>query len=124
LVLDGRVDGIPPMRVRRAQPPVIGEVWLAMGYGGTNRVHVHASGRVTSVGDTAALIYAQAEHGDSGGPAGDMRTGELVGVVSRGNASVTSLTRVDVFADVLERAETAARTSDPSEELFTSCGPV
>jgi secreted trypsin-like serine protease len=124
LVLDGRVDGIPPMRVRRARPPVIGEVWLAMGYGPSDRVHVHASGTVTSVSDTASRINAQAEHGDSGGPAVDLRTGELVGVVSRGNALGTSLTRVDVFADVLDRAETAARTRDPSEELFTSCGPV
>jgi V8-like Glu-specific endopeptidase len=124
LVLEARVDGIRPMRVRRAQPPVIGEVWSAMGYGSANRVHVHAAGTVTSVTETASLIYAEAEHGDSGGPGVDMRTGELVGVVSRGNASVTSLTRVDVFADVLERAEAAARTSDPSEELFTSCDPA
>jgi hypothetical protein len=123
LVLDGRVDGIPPMRVRRASPPRIGETWLAMGYGGMQRVHVHASGPVMSVGDAATLLDAAAQHGDSGGPAVDAASGELVGVVSRGNSWRTSLTRVDVFADVLDRAELAARTGDKSEELSVACAP-
>jgi hypothetical protein len=123
LVLDARIEGIPPLRVQRDRPPEMGAVWTAIGYGSSKRAHVHAAGTVAAVTPTASLLYAWAERGDSGGPALDMMSGDLVGIVSRGNGWATSLTRVDVFGDVLERARTAARTRDPSEELSAQCAP-
>jgi secreted trypsin-like serine protease len=50
--------------------------------------------------------------GDSGGPAIDMRTGEIVGVVSRGGSCWTPgnhvYTRVDAYQNLAKAAFTAA----------------
>jgi hypothetical protein len=55
--------------------------------------------------------------GDSGGPAIDVRTGEIVGVVSRGGSCVASgnhvYTRVDAYAGLAQLAFAIARTDAP-----------
>jgi Trypsin len=118
IVLDRPLYHLPLLPVRSHAPIVEGDVVMPIGFGGGtanavgNRVPRRTS-QVLSVGpgsnhSTGAVLGAHEFEvdaatcrGDSGGPALDVQTGEIVGVVSRGaSCSATGnhvYTRVDAF---------------------------
>jgi hypothetical protein len=118
IVLDRPLYHLPLLPVRSHAPITEGDVVMPIGFGGGtanavgNRVPRRTS-QVLSVGPganrrTGAVLGAHEFEvdaatcrGDSGGPAIDVQTGEIVGVVSRGaSCSATGnhvYTRVDAF---------------------------
>ncbi len=101
LVLDRPVVGIKPLKVRYKTPTTTADVITSIGYGrnntGTemstrlkrNDVKVLATGPNTSTLGTAVSgrefeVTQSICSGDSGGPAINMKTGAVIGVVSRG----------------------------------------
>jgi hypothetical protein len=117
IVLEKDVKFAKPLPVRRVGV-ARGDRVRAVGFGQTSddanapagvklvREHV----RVTAVGPAEFTVGEATCHGDSGGPALDEDTGEVVGVVSRGGPSCTGpsvhniYTRVDTLSWVVDEA--------------------
>lgn len=131
IVLDADLEGVAivPMRLERS----IGEgEWVVpVGFGGgpsgaIGTRAVRGASPVLSVGpahnDATGAVLGPREFevavatckGDSGGPAIDAWTGDVVGVVSRGGSCETTgnhvYTRLDAFARLATQALTTART--------------
>jgi len=132
LVLDRPLQGVAILPMRLHGPVSSGEWVRPVGFGGGEANLIGDRARrdrstVLAVGpsanaDTGAVLGPrefEVDHatcrGDSGGPALDMRTGEIVGVVSRGgscNADGNHVyTRVDAYAKL---AQAAFREADRS----------
>ncbi|HVJ95142.1 MAG TPA: trypsin-like serine protease [Labilithrix sp.] len=136
IVLDEPVAIVKPLPVGR-RAPATGDHLRAVGFGrpgdddpaGKKLLREHV--RVLSVSSAEFSVGEATCRGDSGGPALDEDTGEVVGVVSRGGPSCEGpgvhniYTRIDTYAwlieeafsrvseiDVLERADAGA--SDPT----------
>jgi hypothetical protein len=123
IVLDRDVTGIPFVKVGK-KAPVKGHFVRAVGFGRTSdygpagvkllREHV----KIQAVSAAELQVGEATCNGDSGGPALDESSGELVGVVSRGGpacegANVHNIyTRADVFADLLASAKAKADEGD------------
>jgi hypothetical protein len=119
VLLDRNVAGVAPAPIR-TKAVVKGERVRAVGFG--KRGDNDPAGVKLLRDHVAVLDVTRAEfqvgeatcQGDSGGPALDSKTGELVGVVSRGGPScegddVSNIaTRADVFRSLVTRAQTAA----------------
>ncbi len=115
LVLDNEITTVKPLPVR-ARGPAYGDRVRAVGFGrpndedppGTKLVREHV--RVLSVSSSEFNVGEAVCSGDSGGPALDEDTGEIVGVVSRGGPSCEGAeayniyTRVDAYAWLVEEA--------------------
>jgi len=115
IVLDRAVTGVPIVKVSKTGS-VTGHFVRAVGFGKTGdygsagekllREHV----KIQSVTAAEFEVGEATCNGDSGGPALDESSGELLGVVSRGGpacegADVHNIyTRVDAFADVIASA--------------------
>jgi hypothetical protein len=129
LLLDVAVVRVKPLPIA-TKGAAKGDRVRAVGYGlrstngtsaGTKLVREHV--RVLSVTTTEFLIGEATCSGDSGGPALDEDTGEIVGVVSRGGPSCEGpgvhniYTRADAFADLAEEAfERAGAMTHPSSD--------
>lgn len=107
IVLDEEVVIARPLPVR-TRGPAAGERVRAVGFGRTKLLREHV--RVLDV-TTAEFTVAEAScSGDTGGPAIDEDTGEVIGVVARGGPSCEGddvhnvYTRVDAYAWLLEEA--------------------
>ncbi|MDB4936074.1 MAG: hypothetical protein JWP87_3046 [Labilithrix sp.] len=115
IVLDQPVKIVKPLPVR-THGVARGDRVRAVGYGregdgqaaGTKMVREHV--RVLSVTPSELTVGEATCSGDSGGPALDETTGEVVGVVSRGGPSCEGLgvhniyTRVDAFSWLVDEA--------------------
>jgi hypothetical protein len=136
LVLDRPLVGVAILPLRLHAPVLTGDTVLPVGFGGGvamtigDRVPRQPS-TVLAIGptansDTGAVLGPrefEVDHatcrGDSGGPAIDARTGEVVGVVSRGGSCSADgnhvYTRVDAYAGLanvaFREAERSARES-------------
>jgi S1-C subfamily serine protease len=132
LVLDRNIDDVSVLPMRLHGGIESGDGVLPVGFGGgvANTIGDRAArghSTVLSVGpasngDTGAVLGPREFEvdvatcrGDSGGPAIDMRTGEVVGVISRG-ASCTApgnhvYTRVDAYASLAAIAIREAQKS-------------
>jgi len=134
LVLDRPLVGVAILPLRLHAPVLSGDTVLPIGFGGGvamtigDRVSRQPS-TILAIGptansDTGAVLGPrefEVDHatcrGDSGGPAIDARTGEIVGVVSRGGSCMADgnhvYTRVDAYAGLasvaFREAERAAR---------------
>ncbi|CAN5561382.1 hypothetical protein BH09MYX1_BH09MYX1_42170 [soil metagenome] len=131
IVLDHDLDGVEivPMRLERSVGE--GEWVVPVGFGGgvsgeIGTRAVRGASRVLSVGpahnDATGAVLGPREFevavatckGDSGGPAIDAWTGDVVGVVSRGGSCETNgnhvYTRLDAFSRLATQALTTART--------------
>jgi hypothetical protein len=136
LVLDRPLAGVAVLPMRLHAPVASGERVLPVGFGGgtamtigdrvpRGRSTVLAIGPSSNVDTGAVLGPREFEvdratcRGDSGGPAIDARSGEIVGVVSRGGSCSQDgnhvYTRVDAYAKLAQvafrEAERAARDS-------------
>jgi hypothetical protein len=129
LVLDRPLADLPILPLRLASSVESGDEVLPVGFGGgdanvigTRRARAHSA--VLAVGpaanDATGAVLGPNEfevevatcRGDSGGPAFDMRTGEVVGVISRGGSCTAKgnhvYTRVDAYATLAAAAFRAA----------------
>lgn len=125
LVLDREVEGLPVLPMRLTGSVEEGDVVVPIGFGGgfaqsvgtrvpRGRSAVLATGPRANVETGAVLGPREFEvdratcRGDSGGPAIDGRTGEIVGVVSRGGSCTSSgnhvYTRMDAYARLADVA--------------------
>lgn len=125
LVLDHEIDGLPILSMRLHESVQEGDAVVPIGFGGgwaqsvgtrvpRGRSAVLATGPRANADTGAVLGPREFEvdratcKGDSGGPAIDARTGEIVGVVSRGgsctNAGNHVYTRVDAYARLAQTA--------------------
>ncbi len=136
LVLDRSIDDLPLLPMRLGRGVESGDTVVPVGFGGGshNLVGVRVPRReseVLTVGPGAnsrtGAVLGPREfevevptcQGDSGGPAIDARSGEVVGVVSRGGSCVTGgnhvYTRVDAYARLatvaIQQAERSAQTA-------------
>jgi len=131
LVLDRDVDGVEIVPMRLGAPVGAGDVVVPMGFGGgtSGVVGTRAARSPSPVlvvgpghnGSTGAVLGPHEFEvdgatckGDSGGPAIDAHSGEIVGVVSRGASCFGEgnhvYTRVDAYAGLARDAFAAART--------------
>ena len=115
IVLDEPVVAAKPLPVR-SRGPAAGDHVRAVGFGkpgdddpaGTKLLREHV--RVLSVSTAEFTVGEATCHGDSGGPALDEDTGEVVGVVSRGGPQCEGpgvhnvYTRVDAYSWLMEEA--------------------
>lgn len=115
IVLDEPVEGPKPLALR-SRGPAAGDRVRAVGFGrrgdedaaGVKLVREHV--KVQGVSTAEFEVGEATCSGDSGGPALDEDTGEIVGVVSRGGPSCEGkdvhniYTRVDAFSDIIDEA--------------------
>jgi V8-like Glu-specific endopeptidase len=133
LVLDHPIDDVTVLPMRLHGPVESGDYVVPVGFGGGATGDIgtrvpRASSEVLSVGpgsnhDTGAVlgprefeVQAATCKGDSGGPALDVRTGEVVGVVSRGASCWSDgnhvYTRMDSYARLAINALDQARHAE------------
>jgi V8-like Glu-specific endopeptidase len=125
IILDQPVDGVGPLRVRRSGVAK-GDHVRAVGYGrpsdasqvaGVKLLRDHV--RVLEISASEFQVGEATCNGDSGGPALDDSTGEIVGVVSRGGPSCDGpdvrniYTRADVFLPLIDEA--LRRAAEPND---------
>jgi hypothetical protein len=136
LVLDRPLVGVEILPLRLDAPVASGDTVMPVGFGGGTAMTIgdrvpRKPSTVLAIGpsansDTGAVLGPrefEVDHatcrGDSGGPALDARTGEVVGVVSRGGSCLADgnhvYTRVDAYAglatEAFRWAERSARES-------------
>jgi len=132
IVLDEPVGGVAPVKIDKS-PPVAGHYVRAVGFGktgddgeaGTKLLRDHV--KIQDVGSAEFLVGEATCNGDSGGPALDSSSGELLGVVSRGGPACDGkdvhniYTRADAFGEVIAAAlEKASQgDSDPDAGLYS-----
>ena len=137
VVLDHPIEGVQTLTMRLDQPVQEGDYIVPVGFGGGfvgdigTRVPRDAT-EVLSVGpghnsSTGAVLGPREFEvdeatcrGDSGGPALDVRSGEIVGVVSRGRSCFTEgnhvYTRIDAYAQLAHDALLEARREEGQRE--------
>lgn len=136
VVLDRPLEGMPLLSMRLDAPVQEGDYIVPVGFGGGfggdigTKVPRDAT-QVLSVGpahnsSTGAVLGPREFEvdeatcrGDSGGPALDVRSGEIVGVVSRGRSCFTEgnhvYTRMDSYAPLARQALLEARRVEKDE---------
>ncbi|MEO7109669.1 MAG: S1 family peptidase [Polyangiaceae bacterium] len=126
LVLDRDVTGITPLTVR-SQGASVGEHLRLVGYGkssddsGAGAKLLRTNVPVVSVTAHEFQTGESTCNGDSGGPAIDESSGEVVGVVSRGGPSCVGsstrniFTRTDAFASLIASAISAPKKNAGKE---------
>lgn len=135
IVLDRDVLGVPVVKLSKTGP-VKGHFLRAVGFGKTGddgaagekllREHV----KIEAVSAAELEVGEATCNGDSGGPALDETTGQLVGVVSRGGPSCEGsdvhniYTRADVFAALVASAEAKAGEGDADADAGIYSPPV
>ncbi|MBI2394447.1 MAG: S1 family peptidase [Deltaproteobacteria bacterium] len=115
LVTLDRPVAVPPMRLARGKRPRVGDRIVAVGYGqlgdrggqGLRRFRSDVS--ILSVSPAEMVVDESTCSGDSGGPAIDEDTGEILGVLSRGSSTCAGAgarnvyTRVTPFLELIDR---------------------
>jgi len=125
LVLDRPLIGVSVLSLRLHAPVASGDLVMPVGFGGGPSMTIgdrvpRDPSTVLSIGPSANAVTGAVLgprefevdratcRGDSGGPAIDARTGEVVGVVSRGGSCSTNgnhvYTRVDAYAALAQVA--------------------
>jgi secreted trypsin-like serine protease len=119
LMLDQDVTSVKPLTVEMSAAVTDGEEIRAVGYGlhndqtGAGNKATRSNVAVQAVSAAEFQVGESTCSGDSGGPALSMKSGKIVGVVSRGtgecqgSASHNIYTRTDAFAYLVERALSA-----------------
>jgi S1-C subfamily serine protease len=145
LVLDRPVTGVRIMPMRLSGPVESGDIVVPVGFGGGAKMAVGTRvarpvSTVLATGpasnrDTGAVLgprefeVDQATcRGDSGGPAVDARTGEIVGVVSRGGSCSAQgnhvYTRVDAYSRLAIMALSNAERAMHEDHVIAAIKPA
>lgn len=139
LVLDRPVIGTNILSMRLHAPVEAGDVVVPVGFGGgplnivghkvaRSKSTVLATGPIANAETGAVLGPREFEvdratcRGDSGGPAIDVGTGEIVGVVSRGGSCSGHGNHVYTRVDAYNRLATAAFAAAEREAKFAARG--
>jgi hypothetical protein len=143
VVLDRPLDGVELISMRLDAPVQEGEYIVPVGFGGgfvgdigtrvprgvTEVLSVgpgHNSSTGAVLGPREFEVDEATCRGDSGGPALDVRTGEIVGVVSRGRSCFADgnhvYTRIDAYASLAHDALLEARRAELQREA-TAAAP-
>jgi len=138
VVLDRPLEGIQQLSMRLDAPVQEGDFIVPVGFGGgvvndigtrvpRDATQVLAVGPAHNSSTGAVLGPREFEvdeatcRGDSGGPALDVRSGEIVGVVSRGRSCFTEgnhvYTRIDAYASLARQAFAEARKTEHDENV-------
>jgi hypothetical protein len=127
LVLRARITAVKPLTPRLEGAPYKGEMLVPSGFGMCEPTpwwiphrQMSQPGAVIGVSDQRILLDALTCVGDSGGPILDLRTNEVVAVVSRGTHAgemdrfgatpkpMSAAARLDAYATVVQRAREIA----------------
>ncbi len=137
LVLDRPLQNLPILSMRLHAPVETGDVVVPVGFGGgplnivghkvaRSKSTVLATGPSANAATGAVLGPREFEvdratcRGDSGGPAIDVTTGEIVGVVSRGGSCSAHGNHVYTRVDAYNRLATAAFAAADKEAKFAA----
>jgi hypothetical protein len=128
LVLERTLVGVPSRLPRLDKPPAMNEKIEPYGFGrcvySNNTIHrsQRRGGRIDKLAHSRFQLMASICPGDSGGPAVDARTGEIVGVIS---ASVmdgdeatlgrSEFTRLDAWRPLFAAAQMVSEGMSPTE---------
>jgi hypothetical protein len=136
VVLDRPLEGVQMLSMRLDAPVQEGDYIVPVGFGGgyvgdigtrvpRDHAQVLAVGPAHNSSTGAVLGPREFEvdeatcRGDSGGPALDVHSGEIVGVVSRGRSCFTEgnhvYTRIDAYASLAHEALLEARRTEKDE---------
>jgi hypothetical protein len=130
IVLDRDVTGIPVVKVSKTGP-IKGHFVRAVGfgktgdYGGAGEKLLREHVKILAVSSAELEVGEATCNGDSGGPALDEKSGELLGVVSRGGPGCEGsdvhniYTRADAFADLVAAAEEKASGADADAGVYS-----
>ena len=128
IILDRSVTSIVPLRVRTGPAPSPGQLVRAVGFGrrgdhlGAGKKYARNNIPITWVGASEFTVDEAVCSGDSGGPALDQASGDIVGVVSAGGETCEGsnawglYTRADAFSSLVARALASSAGARP-------CGP-
>lgn len=117
---------LPPMRVARGKRPRVGDRIVAVGYGqigdrgGQGLRRFRSDVPILSVSPAEMVVDESTCSGDSGGPAIDEGTGEILGVLSRGSSSCVGVgarnvyTRITPFLELIDRAVGPGSAAPPA----------
>jgi hypothetical protein len=133
--LDRAVTGIAPIPIGRRRTPLRDGRIVAVGYGqsargvgaGLRRFRIDVP--IVDVSAHEFVVGESTCSGDSGGPALDEDSGEILGVVSRGNVQCAGIdahnvyTRVSPFLDAIDRLAppTGSTPKPPATDMGDSC---
>jgi hypothetical protein len=132
LVLARPITSVKPLPARLQGAPYPGQLIAPSGFGACTQSwwylphrQMSPAGEVTMLFENRMEVAAAACPGDSGGPALDVATGEVVGVISRGagwgppdtlevrSRPYAVVTRLDAYASVIAKADAIANGADP-----------
>jgi hypothetical protein len=134
LVLERRLVGVPTRRARLAGPPVIGRSIEPIGFGrcvftqSTGGRAIRTGGAIEEISPRRFRLDASICPGDSGGPAVETESGDIIGVISAAvmDASDTTLgrsefTRLDAWASLFTQAQLVVDGMSPNELPPVDC---
>lgn len=134
LVLERRLVGVATRRARLAGPPVVGGEVRPIGFGrcvftqSTGGRAIRAGGAIEELAHRRFRLDASICPGDSGGPAVEEGSGDIIGVISAAvmDASDKTLgraefTRVDTWAALFTQAQLVVDGMSPNELPPVEC---
>lgn len=134
LVLERKLVGVATRRVRIEGPPVVGRKIEPIGFGrcvwtqATGGRHTRAGGAIEELRHRRFRLDASICPGDSGGPAVEAGSGDIVGVISAAvmDASDETLgraefTRLDSWASLFTQAQLVVDGMSPNELPPVEC---
>jgi hypothetical protein len=134
LVLERKLVGVATRAARLNSPPIVGSEIEPIGFGrcvwtsSTGGRAVRTGGKIEVLGHRAFQLDASICPGDSGGPAVDVATGEIVGVISAAamDASDKTLgraefTRIDAWRPLFTQAELVVQGMSVNELPPVEC---
>jgi V8-like Glu-specific endopeptidase len=134
LVLERKLVGVATRAARLNAPPAIGAAIEPIGFGRCAFSH-STGGRSTRTGGKIEELFQRAFRldasicpGDSGGPAVDMATGEIIGVISAAAMDANDetlgraeFTRIDAWRPLFTQAELVIQGMPPNELPPVEC---
>jgi V8-like Glu-specific endopeptidase len=134
LVLERKLVGVATRAARLNAPPAIGAAIEPIGFGrcvwshSTGGRSIRTGGKIEELFQQAFRLDASICPGDSGGPAVDVATGEIIGVISAAamDASDKTLgraefTRIDAWRPLFTQAELVIQGMPPNELPPVEC---
>ena len=134
LVLERKLVGVATRKARIDKPPVIGKKIEPIGFGrcvwtqATGGRAVRTGGAIAELSHRRFQLEASICPGDSGGPAVDVQSGDIVGVISAAEMDASDktlgkseFTRLDSWASLFTQAQLVVDGLSPNELPPVEC---
>jgi hypothetical protein len=134
LVLERKLVGVATRKARIDKPPVVGKKIAPIGFGrcvwtqATGGREVRTGGAIEELMHRRFRLEASICPGDSGGPAVDVGTGDIVGVISAAEMDASDktlgrseFTRLDSWASLFTQAQLVVDGLSPNELPPVEC---